>query len=214
VKIDKLGSIAKDKREIIWSAIKTYYEAGLSYGDIIENVSHKYGVSVSKGQLSSFINKNELKKGKNEHLKNDVIGIDEKERTLNEQKTNTINKLSKLSDFELTILDELIFDETRKKSLLISTTNLSMIRKNQMLTKNTKQITDYETIYSDEGKPISKKPVVMDIELNASDLKLIDDGIDKNAMTLELVPRFAAKQDINLTNAQQINDKVIKVIYE
>ena len=99
-----------------------------------------------------------------------------------------------LEEYQITILDDLIQEELGNKSLLFSTANLSLIRKNQILTKNTKQVIAYETIYSDTGKPISKKPVAVDVELEPNDLKTIDDGIDKNAISLELAQRHSNSQ--------------------
>jgi hypothetical protein len=75
-----------------------------------------------------------------------------------------------------------------------------------MLTKNTKQVIELKTFYSDDGKPLTKEPIIIEVELSANDLKTIDEGIDKNAVTLELAPRHANSQvNIQNTNAQQNN---------
>ena len=111
------------------------------------------------------------------------------------------------------MLDIQIQDETGIKSLLFSTANLSIIRKNQILTRNTKQVVDYETIYSEDGKPISKKPTTLDIELNPTDLKAIDDGLDRNAITLGIAQRHS-NTVINNANLQENENKTIQIVVE
>ena len=120
--------------------------------------------------------------------------------------TNQSQKNFYKSDYQITILDNLIQDETGNKSLLFSTANLSLIRKNQMLTKNTKTVIEYETTYSEDGKPLMKRPIEFQVELSPTDLKALDEGIDKNAVTLEVAPRHANSQvNISNTNAVQNN---------
>ena len=196
----KIKQLPIKQREPIWDKIKVYIESGLSYGKIIENIEHEFNVIVSSASISDFKNNNDINKGKTEQIKTDIIDYEDKNRTITEQKNRIVNQLSKLTDFEITTLDELIQDETGIKSLLFSTANLSLIRKNQLLTKNTKQVVDYETIYSEDGKPISKSPITLDIELNPLDLKAIDEGIDKNAITLDIAKRHANAPTINNAN--------------
>ena len=113
-----------------------------------------------------------------------------------------LQKISTLEDYQITILQDEVL-KTGNKSFLFSTANLSLIRKNQMLTKNTKQVVEYETHYSDDGKPLMKSPKTIEIELSPSDYKAIDEGIDKNAITLEHAPRHA-NTNIKVDNNTQI----------
>lgn len=192
-------AISKDK----WDKARALFEQGLSLSQI------ELETQINKTSISKKAKQEEWKKSKNQQLKYEIIEIDKEKSTLDAKINTTVEKLSKLSDFEITMLDEMIQDETGIKSLLFSTANLSLIRKNQLLTKNSKQVVEFETIYSDEGKPISKTPVVIDIELSPTDLKTIDEGIDKNAVSLEIAPRHSNSQvNIQNTNATQVNNNI------
>lgn len=182
----------------IWNKAKALFEQGLSLSEI------ELETEIKRSSISKKAKTENWNKSVNQQLKADIKAIDKEKSTLDAKINNTVEKLSKLSDFEITILDEQIQDETGIKSLLFSTANLSLIRKNQMLTKNTKQVVDFETIYDDNGKPLSKKPVTLDIELSPSDYKAIDEGIDKNAITLEIGQRHS-NQVINNSNNTQNN---------
>ena len=187
----------------MWDKAKALFEQGLSLNQIeLETEINRSTIS-KKAKIENWI------KAKNQQLKADIKAIDKEKSTLDAKINTTVEKLSKLSDFEITILDEMIQDETGVKSLLFSTANLSLIRKNQLLTKNSKQVVEFETIYSEEGKPMSKTPVVIDIELSPTDLKTIDEGIDKNAVSLEIAPRHSNSQvNIQNTNAVQTNNNI------
>lgn len=196
-------AISQDK----WDKAKALFEQGLSLSQI------ELETQINKTSISKKAKQEEWQKSKNQQLKHEIIEIDKEKSTLDAKINTTVEKLSKLSDFEITMLDEMIQDETGIKSLLFSTANLSLIRKNQLLTKNSKQVVEFETIYSDEGKPMSKTPIVIDIELSPSDLKVIDEGIDKNAVSLEIAPRHSNSQvNIQNTNATQNNIEINKDI--
>ena len=187
----------------IWNKAKALFEQGLSLSQI------ELETNINKTSISKQAKKENWEKAKIQQLKADIKAIDKEKSTLDVKINTTVEKLSKLSDFEITILDEMIQDETGVKSLLFSTANLSLIRKNQLLTKNSKQVVEFETIYSEEGKPMSKTPVVIDIELSPTDLKTIDEGIDKNAVSLEIAPRHSNSQvNIQNTNAVQAVTKI------
>lgn len=191
----------------IWNKAKALFEQGLSLSEI------ELETEIKRSSISKKAKAENWNKSVNQQLKADIKAIDKEKSTLDAKINNAVEKLSKLSDFDITMLDEQIFNETGNKSLLFSTANLSLIRKNQMLTKNTKQVVDFETIYDENGKPLSKKPVTLDIELSPSDYKAIDEGIDKNAITLEIGQRHS-NQVINNTNATQVNNENNKLIVE
>lgn len=194
----------------IWNKARALFEQGLSLSQI------ELETNINKTSISKQAKKENWEKAKIQQLKADIKAIDKEKSTLDVKINTTVEKLSKLSDFEITILDEQIQDETGRKSLLFSTANLSLIRKNQMLTKNTKQVVEYETHYSDDGKPLMKSPKTIEIELSPADYKAIDEGIDKNAITLEHAPRHANTNiKVDNNNLQQTNtQKTILVQYE
>jgi len=184
----------------IWNKARALFEQGLSLSQI------ELETNINKTSISKQAKKENWEKAKIQQLKADIKAIDKEKSTLDVKINTTVEKLSKLSDFDITILDEQIQDETGRKSLLFSTANLSLIRKNQMLTKNTKQVVEYETHYSDDGKPLMKSPKTIEIELSPSDYKAIDEGIDKNAITLEHAPRHANTNiKVDNNNLQQTN---------
>ena len=191
----------------IWNKAKALFEQGLSLSEI------ELETEIKRSSISKKAKAENWNKSVNQQLKADIKAIDKEKSTLDAKINNAVEKLSKLSDFDITILDEQIFNETGNKSLLFSTANLSLIRKNQMLTKNTKQVIDYETLYDDNGKIIGKKPIAVDIELSPIDYKSLDEGIDKNAITLEIGQRHS-NQVINNTNATQVNNENNKLIVE
>ena len=192
----------------IWDKAKFLFEIGKSLQEISIECDIKDRTSISrKAKNEDWI------KNKNQHIKADIIDIEQQNTTLEVKKTTALEKLTTLKDYEITILDKVIEDETGNKSLLFSTANLSLIRKNQMLTKNTKTVIEYETTYSEDGKPLMKRPIEFQVELSPTDLKALDEGIDKNAVTLEVAPRHANSQvNISNTNATQTNIELNKDI--
>ena len=197
-------------RQEQWSEAKFLWELDKPLSYIVEKTG------ISKGQISKKSNKEQWKKEtEGNTLKSEIKAFEKEKETFKQKETDLVKRVSNLEEYQITILDDLIQEELGNKSLLFSTANLSLIRKNQILTKNTKQVIAYETIYSDTGKPISKKPVAVDVELEPNDLKTIDDGIDKNAISLELAQRHSNSQvQINNSNAQQTNIKSLDDFYE
>lgn len=187
-----------------WNEAKFLWELDKPLSYIVEKTG------ISKAQISKKSNKEQWKKEtEGNTLNTEIRELDKIKETIKQKETDLINRVSKLEGYQITILDEMIQDETGVKSLLFSTANLSLIRKNQLLTKNSKQVVEFETIYSEDGKPMSKTPVVIDIELSPADLKTIDEGIDKNAVSLEIAPRHSNSQvNIQNTNAVQTNNNI------
>ncbi len=191
-----------------WNEAKFLWELDKPLSFIVEKTG------ISKAQISKKSTKEHWKKEtEGNALNTEIRELDKQKETIKQKETELINRVSKLEDYQITILDNLIQDETGIKSLLFSTANLSIIRKNQILTRNTKQVVDYETIYSEDGKPISKKPTTLDIELNPTDLKAIDDGLDRNAITLGIAQRHS-NTVINNANLQENENKTIQIVVE
>ena len=190
-----------------WNEAKFLWELDKPLSYIVEKTG------ISKGQISKKSNKEQWKKEtEGNTLNTEIRELDKIKETIKQKETDLINRVSKLEDYQITILDEMIQDETGIKSLLFSTANLSLIRKNQMLTKNTKTIITKEDYYED-GKKIMTKEVEMEVPLSPTDLKTIDEGIDKNAVSLEIAPRHSNSQvNIQNTNATQNNIEINKEI--
>lgn len=187
-----------------WIKAKGLFEIGYSPEQIADELGFKSRDTVYKRAVKEKWEKNKILQEKTE-----LLDLEKKNSTIQQENSTMLQKISTLEDYQITILKDEILNQTGNKSLLFSTANLSLIRKNQLLTKNSKQVVEFETIYSDEGKPISKTPVVIDIELSPTDLKTIDEGIDKNAVSLEIAPRHSNSQvNIQNTNAVQTNNNL------
>lgn len=191
-----------------WNEAKFLWELDKPLSFIVEKTG------ISKAQISKKSTKERWKKEtEGNALNTEIRELDKQKETIKQKEIELVNRVSKLEDYQITILDNLIQDETGIKSLLFSTANLSIIRKNQILTRNTKQVVDYETIYSEDGKPISKKPTTLDIELNPTDLKAIDDGLDRNAITLGIAQRHSNSTIIsNNSNVQE--NKNLEIVFK
>lgn len=183
-----------------WEKAKVLFELGFSLGKILLDTDIK-----DRGLISKKAKKEKWVKGKNQQLKTDIVDFEKNNSTLEAKKSTLVDKMSTFDDFEITIIQNVVEEEIRNKSLLFSTASLSLIRKNQLLTKNKKQVIEMETHYSEDGKPLKKTPVVVEMELSPTDLKNIDEGVDKNAVTMELAQRHS-NTTINNTNAQQNNE--------
>jgi hypothetical protein len=183
-----------------WDRAKFLFELGMSLRQI------EADCKIAHGQIGKRARAEQWQKDTNKQaLKADIIELDKKKDTLDKEKDTLLPKIATLKDYEVTILDEIVNNKEGIKNFVLTTATLSLIRKNQMLTKNTKQITEYETTYSDDGKPLMKKPTVIEVELSPNDLKAIDEGVDKNAVSLEVAPRHANAPQVAIQNNQSIN---------
>lgn len=189
-----------------WEKAKILFELNIPLSEIEKKTG------ISKGQISKKANaQNWKKETERNKIKCEIVEFEKKKETLEKEKETLVNTLASMEDFEITIIRDVVEEQTRNRSLLFSTANLSLIRKNQMLTRNKKQVLEFETTYGDDGKPLQKTPIVVDIELSPSDLKAIDEGIDKNAITLDVAPRHASNQ-VNIQNNQSVEP--VKIIRE
>ena len=193
-----------------WKEAKFLWELDKPLSYIVEKTG------ISKAQISKKSNKEEWKKEtKGNMLKPLIKEYDKEKETLEAKGNDIISKLCTLEDYEITLLDKVIQDETGNKSLLFSTVNLSLIRKNQMLTKNTKTVLSKVDYFNDEGKKIKTDMEAIEVPLSPYDYKTLDEGIDKNAVTLELAPRHSNSQvNISNNNLSQTNIKSLDDFYE
>lgn len=183
----------------IWNKAKALFEQGLSLSQI------ELETNINKTSISKQAKKENWEKAKIQQLKADIKAIDKEKSTLDVKINTTVEKLSKLSDFEITILEEQIQDETGIKSLVFSTANLAMIRANQMLTKNTKTIMS-KVDYFEDGKKIKSDYEEKEIPLSMTDYKDSMELTDKASITLGINPRHANTNiKVDNNNLQQTN---------
>lgn len=87
-------------------------------------------------------------------------------------------------------------EEVYNKGLVTNASQLNLVRTMEYLSKNKK----LEKRGVGDGVQVFEE-----VGLGADDFKQCQDTIDKASLTLKVNERFAPKQDINLTNAQQNN---------
>lgn len=185
-----------------WSEAKFLWELDKPLSYIVEKTG------ISKGQISKKSNKEQWKKEtEGNTLKSEIKAFEKEKETFKQKETDLIKRVSNLEEYQITILDDLIQEELGNKSLLFSTANLSLIRKNQMLTKNTKTVLSKVDYFDDEGKKIKTDMEAIEVPLSPNDYKTLDEGIDKNAVTLEIAPRHSNNQiNVNTQNNIQNNN--------
>lgn len=174
----------------LWKKAKAYFEAGKSLTYIAEKTG------ISRSQLSKKSKAEEWQKEKTKHLKDAVVELEAEKETL-ETKNETVRKqLSELEDYEVEILEELIEDESRVKSLLTNATVLNLVRINQALKQNTK----VEKLGIGDGMQ-----TFAEVGLGSGDYKQLQEAIDKASITLGVNQRHAPKTEIKNMNGQQNN---------
>lgn len=179
-------AISKDK----WNKAKAYFEAGKSLNYISEKLE------INKSSISRKAKKEEWEKSKTQPLKDAVIELEEEKATHEEKKATVTQQLATLEDYEIEILEELIEDETKIKSLLTNATALNLVRINQLLQKNKKE----EKYGIGDGMQ-----GFQEVDLSSMDYKQLQEAIDKASITLGVNQRHAPKMEVNNTNGQQTN---------
>ncbi|MBL3520292.1 hypothetical protein H0A43_07375 [Arcobacter lanthieri] len=193
----------------IWQKAKTLFELGYSLQAIADECKIK-----DKSSITKRAKKDNWIKAEIQQLKNDIIDYEEQNSTLEKKKSTLVEKLATLDNFEgVTTIQNIIEDEIGRKSLLFSTATLALIRKNQMLTRNTKTVIEFETTYSDEGKPLLKRPIEIQMELSPADLKTLSEGADKDAISLEIAQRHSNSQ-VTVNNQNNIQNNNIPLTLE
>ena len=192
------------KKEV-WEKAKFLYELGKSLSEI------RNETNINDSSISKKAKKEGWIKGKNQELKSDIIDIEDENSRLLKKKSRAIEKLSDFSDFEITLFEDAVVKKLKHESLVFSTASLSLIRKNQLLKANKKTVM-MKVEQFENGVRVGQDYEPYEIPLDAKDLKDIDDGIDKNAITLKVADRHAPKSEINNVNAQQNNKTEKRVI--
>ncbi len=189
------------KKEI-WDKAKVLFELGKSLNEI------ESATGINRTSVGKKAKKEGWEKAKNLQLKHDIAEFEKEKSTLDDKKSTLVEKVAKLSDFEITILDDVVTSEFKMKSLLFSTQTLAVVRSNQALTKGTKQVMLKVAQYA-EGQKVSEDYEPFNQDLEPHDIKTIVDGVDKASITLGVNQRHQPKQDISLVNAQQNNTNEI-----
>jgi len=184
------------KKEL-WDKAKFYFELGDSLGDI------RLKTGIDRTTISKKAKKEGWIKQKNQQLKSDIVEFDEENSTLVEKKSTLVEKVAQLSDFEITMLDNIIENEEGSKSLIFSTQSLALIRNNQLLTKNKKTVMLKVAQYGAEGQRSGEDYEPYEVDLSPSDIKECIESTDKASITLGVSQRHAPKIEVNNTNAQQ-----------
>lgn len=181
-----------------WDKAKVLFELGKSLQEISLETGIKDRTSISKkAKKESWV------KSKIQQIKSDIVELEKDISTVEGKKSTLVEKLSKLEDYQITILNEVVEDEIKTKSLIFSTANLALIRANQALTANTKTIMSKVEIYED-GKKIGTEYKEKEIPLSISDYKDSVDLIDKASITLGVNQRHSNSQlNINNENKNQ-----------
>lgn len=181
-------AISKD----IWNKAKFLFETGMSITYISDELN------ISRGQISKKSKSDNWQKGnKKKQLKSDIVDFEKKNETLLQEKETLIYKLADLEDYEITMMNDLVFEETKKATLVNSTAMLALIRTNKLLQDNK----TYEKINVGDGMQQFQPR-----ELNAIDIKNCVEATDKASVTLGVNERHAKSNvEVNNTNAVQNN---------
>ena len=182
-------AISKDK----WLEARGYFEAGKSLNWISNELE------ISKSTLSTKAKKEEWDKGKIEQLKSDIIDIEEKNRTISEQNRTISEQCSVLEDYQINILETLIKDETRQKSIILSGLNLGAIRATQRL-QNNKTRKAFKIKEGFGGGASSETIEHHDVELDSDEINKNIDTLIKIGKSLNFIDD---KPDVAIQNNNQ-----------
>jgi hypothetical protein len=201
-----------------WARAKFLFGLGTALSEIEKDCG------ISKGQISKrstregWEKETEAKKLKSEILEFEAEKetLEKKKETLRVKKETITRKMAlTLSDFEITILDEVVTSEAGIKSLITSTQSLAMIRANEMLSRGTKTTLMKVGQYDSKGNRTGETYEPFETNLEPADLRNTIEAVDKASITLGINQRHAPKMEISNTNAQQNNDNSVKtIVYE
>lgn len=149
-------------------------------------------------------------KQKTAQLKSDIIDYEKKFVQLEDEKCTLLHSISDLEMADIKLLDKEIFNETKRKSVLFNIISLSMVRKQQILMKNSKSSIVKTKVYDGDGRVVGEEATIIEVPLSPADLKDIDDGVDKNSLTLKINERHAKTETNNYNAFQPISE--IKII--
>ena len=183
----------------LWKKAKFLFELGKPLNFIAEETG------ITKGSISKKSKSEQWEKGKTKPLKDDILGFEQENSTLVEKKETLVEKVAQFDDFEITILNDVVENEAKTKSILFSNVNLGLIRSNQALTKNSKTVIVKTKSYNADGVPNGENIELVEVPLETSDIKGHIELNDKASITTNINQRHSQ----NLT---QINNGVDKEV--
>jgi len=191
-------AIAKEK----WEHAKALFELGKSLNEI------EAATGINRTSVGKKSNKEGWIKAKNLQLKSEIVDFELENSTLAEKKSTLVEKTAKLSDFEITIMNDVVENEIHHKSLLFNNINLAMIRSNQQLTKNSKEVA-IKTRESFGGGAGSETVEIVELELDGADLKNHMELNHKAGVALGVIKD---KPDVAIQNNQNNTPTTINYI--
>lgn len=192
-----------------WERTKALFMLGYSLGDIEKDTG------ISKAQISKKSKKEQWEKETDKiSIKSDIVEFDRKKETLDKEKETITKRLSKLSDFEITILQEKMEEEgaSLARSLVFNNAMLALVRSNEELTRGNKTVMLKTNKFFGEGQ---REEVYepYEIPLCGSDIKDHVELTDKASLTLGINQRHAKSGDVNVQTNTQVNNNNIAVEY-
>ena len=117
-----------------WLKAKGLFELGYSPEQISQELNFKSRDTVYKRAVKEKWEKNKILQEKTE-----LLDLEKKNYTIQQENSTMIEKISTLEDYQITILKELVEDITKQKSIIFNGLNLAAIRANQKLQQNRKK---------------------------------------------------------------------------
>lgn len=117
-----------------WLKAKGLFELGYSPEQIAQELNFKSRDTVYKRAVKEKWEKNKILQEKTE-----LLDLEKKNYTIQQENSTMVEKISTLEDYQITILKELVEDITKQKSIIFNGLNLAAIRANQKLQQNRKK---------------------------------------------------------------------------
>ena len=177
-----------------WARARALFELGKSLTEIAEDTG------INRTTVSKKAKSENWEKEKIQQLESDIIEYEREKSRLEGKKSTLFQRVAKLDDFAITVLDESIMEKTHLQSLITSTSQLALIRTNEVLTKNS----TVEKVNIGEGiQGFGSR------ELNPRDIRECVEIVDKASITLGINDRHAtSKVEVNQNQATQLNNNI------
>jgi len=182
-------AISKDK----WLEAKALFEFGKSLTEIQDETG------INKSSVSKKAKLEKWEKSKNQQLKAEIKDFEKENSTLVEKKSTLVEKVSCLEDYQISILEDLIEDETRQKSIILSGLNLGAIRATQRL-QNNKTKKAFKIKEGFGGGASSETIEHHDVELDSDEINKNIDTLIKIGKSLNFIDD---KPDVAIQNNNQ-----------
>ena len=117
-----------------WVKAKGLFEIGYSPEQIAHELNFKSRDTVYKRAVKEKWEKNKILQEKTE-----LLDLEKKNYTIQQENSTMVEKISTLEDYQITFLKEVVEDITKQKSIIFNGLNLAAIRANQKLQQNRKK---------------------------------------------------------------------------